>query len=693
MRKFILMNTKSENLEIIKSNCPRDCYDGCGISIEKIGGRINRVLGDETHPVSRGRLCNKCAIAYNGVWQDENERLLYPLKRIGDKGMGQFERISWDEAVDIITNRLKEDVASHGPESIIHTHYSGTLSLIALLFPMRFFLKLGASEVDPDSICNAAGHAALSLLYGESDIGFDPRTINDSNCVLIWGANPSHSGPHSHKHWFAASDAKKIVVDPLRTKTARDADYHLQLRPGTDAALAYSLLHVMQREGLFDDDFINQHTFGVEEILPVINRCTPEWGEQETGVPAALIETAARCYATGPSLLWLGQGFQRQVNGGNCMRAVGLLPAFTGNIGKAGAGFTYVTVTPALAGLDFDAMVGAQLAAAEPVSISHMDFAAQLSAPERFKSLVVWNTNPVASAPNQARLRRAMQREDLFTVVIDCFQTDSADYADIVLPAAGFLEFDDLTFSYFHYNIGVQSKAREPLGEALPNQEIFRRLASGMGYTEQALFETDEELIASMLEQMGVAGSFQEFQQKGWQPISATTVIPWADLKFPTPSGKIELASATAEEQGLPRIPRTVTDQQPDGAQFRLITPASDYRMNDSYANDPTLARNAGEAEVYIHPQDAERLEVGNGAPVTLSNENGSLELTAAIEEVSVPGVLVSYKGRWPKQETGQKNVNVLHIGQKADMAESTSVHSTMVTLSIDDLWESIGNR
>ena len=674
----------SETIEIIKSNCPRDCYDGCGISIEKINGRISRVMGDEAHPVSRGRLCNKCAIAYNGVWQDETERLLYPLKRIGKKGRGQFERISWEEAIDTISARLKYDIANHGSESILHTHYSGTLSLIALLFPMRFFLKLGASEVDPDSICNAAGHAALSLLYGESHVGFDPRTIQDSNCVLIWGANPSHSGPHSHKHWFAASKAKKIVVDPLRTNTARAADIHLQLYPGTDAALAYSLLHVMQREGLFNDNFISLHTVGSDELLPIINSCTPEWGERETGVPAALIEEAARCYAAGPSLLWLGQGFQRQLNGGNCMRAVGLLPAFTGNIGKAGAGFSYVTYTPAIAGLDFDAMAGAQLAAAEPVSISHMDFAEQLSDPDCFKSLLVWNTNPVASAPNQTRLRKALERADLFTVVIDCFQTDSADYADIVLPAAGFLEFDDLTFSYFHLNIGVQSKAREPMGESLPNQEIFRRLAKGMGYTEKELFETDEELIADMLAQMGVSDGFKGFQQRGWQSISAEPIIPWTDLQFPTASGKIELASDAAESQGLPRIPQATVDKCQNGGQLRLITPASDYRLNDSYANDPKLARNAGDARVYIHPEDAERLNVGDGAMVNLSNDCGDLNLTATIGEISVPGVLVSYKGRWPKKEEGQKNVNVLHVGQKADMAGSTSVHSTLVTLTPD---------
>ena len=428
--------------------------------------------------------------------------------------------------------------------------------------------------------------------------------------------------------------------------------------------------------------FPGQHTVGSEELFPVIRRCTPDWGKRETGVPAALIEQAAGSYAEGPSLLWLGQGFQRQLRGGNSLRAVGMLPAFTGNIGKPGTGFTYVTYTPALAGLDFDALAGTQLASTEPASVSHMDFAEQLSDPERFRSLLVWNTNLVASAPNQTLLRRALQREDLFTVVMDCFRTDSTDYADIVLPAASFLEFDDLTFSYFHFNIGVQSKVMEAMGEALPNQEIFRRLARGMGYTERELFETDEELIESMLKQMGVRGGFREFQQRGWQPISAEPMVPWADLQFPTPGGKIELASVTAETRGLPRIPQTAVAPKDNGALLRLITPASEYRMNDSYANDPTLTRHAGEPEVYIHPQDAERMGISAGEPVRLSNDGGSLRLTAIAAAIALPGVAVSYKGRWPKQEEEQKNVNALHIGQKADMVGSSSVHSTLVTLS-----------
>ncbi len=667
--------------EVIKSNCPRDCYDGCGISIEKKNGEITRVLGDDTHPISRGRLCNKCAIAYNGVWQDENARLLYPLKRTGAKGAGEFTRISWAEAIDTIAARLSADIENHGPRPVIHTHYSGTISLIALLFPMRFFLKMGAAEVDPDSICNAAGHAALTLLYGESHVGFDPRTIRDSNCVMIWGANPAHSGPHSYKNWFVESKAAKIVVDPIRSKTAASADIHLQLYPGSDAALAFSLLHAIQQQGNFNETFIDEHTLGAAEIQPLIDQCTPAWGEQQTGVPAALIEAAAQHYGAGPSLLWVGQGFQRQVNGGNCMRAVGLLPAMTGNIGKAGAGICYMTMTPALLGLDFDALAGAQLATAEPLSVSHMDFADQLADTEKFKSLLVWNTNPVASAPNQARLQSALQRDDLFTVVIDCFQTDSADYADIVLPAASFLEFNDLTFSYFHLNIGVQSKAREPLGEALPNQEIFRRLAEGMGYTEPELFVSDDELIAQLLAQMNINDSFQSFQQRGWQAVSDEPMILWEELAFPTPSGKIEIASATAEKQALPRIPHARVESKPAADELRLITPASDYRMNDSYANDPKLAQNAGDPRVHMHASDAERFKISSGDRVKLSNANGELELTATIDELAQPGLLLAYKGHWPKLQNDPKNLNTLHIGQKADMAGSTSVHSTVVSI------------
>ncbi len=668
-------------IERIRTNCPRDCYDGCGIVVERKAGAITRILGDPDHPVSRGALCQKCATAYNGVWQDERARLLSPLKRSGPKGSGRFERIGWDEALATIAAKLQDISATSGPQAILHTHYTGTLSLLAYMFPMRFFHRLGATEVEPDTICNMAGHVAWRLLYGSSYVGFDPRTAADSKCILVWGANPSHSAPHAHKHWLPESPAKVVVVDPIRTDTAAQADLHLQPFPGTDAALAFSLLHVLQRGGLFDATFIAEHTLGADELLPLIEPCTPAWGEQQTGVPAALIEQAAHVYGPGPSLLWVGQGLQRQATGGNIMRACGLLPTMTGNVGKPGAGFYYLNITPGIAGMDFDALAGAQLLTGKRSSISHMDLAERLEDAEASQALLCWNTNPAASAPQQQRLHRALSREDLFSVVVDCFPTDTTDFADIVLPAASFLEFDDLTFSYFHLNIGAQSKARQPMGESLPNQDIFRRLAKAMGFEEPALFASDQTLISQLLAEMGCNFDFAALKRKGWHPISETPMIFHADLRFETPSGKIEIASERAAKKGLPRVPQPWTDAPPQNGRLRLLTPASNWRLNDSYANDQQISQRAGHASVTLHPQDAERLGITDGVLVRLENDTGWLELIAKIEPLIPKGVAVTYKGRWPKHESDRRNINSLNPGRAADMGNSTSVHSVEVNI------------
>ena len=326
------------------------------------------------------RCARKCATAYNGVWQDEQSALtVHHSNGVAPKVRGQFERIGWDEALATIAAKLQDISATSGPQAILHTHYTGTLSLLAYMFPMRFFHRLGATEVEPDTICNMAGHVAWRLLYGSSYVGFDPRTAADSKCILVWGANPSHSAPHAHKHWLPESPAKVVVVDPIRTDTAAQADLHLQPFPGTDAALAFSLLHVLQRGGLFDATFIAEHTLGADELLPLIEPCTPAWGEQQTGVPAALIEQAAhRIRPRDRRYVWVGQGLQRQATGGNIMRACGLLPTMTGNVGKPGAGFYYLNITPGIAGMDFDALAGAQLLTGKRSSISHMDLAERL---------------------------------------------------------------------------------------------------------------------------------------------------------------------------------------------------------------------------------------------------------------------------------------------------------------------------
>ena len=254
--------------ELLRTNCPRDCYDGCGMLVRRRAGRIVNVRGDPEHPISRGALCAKCSVAYNGVWHDEEARLLRPLRRDGPKGSGAFRPVSWDEALGEAAERLGAIAERHGPASIVHTHYSGTLSVLAYRFPMRFFHRLGATEVDPDTICNMAGHVAWGLLYGTSAVGFDPRTAAESSALLIWGANPAHSAPHMHEHWLDEFPGRVVVVDPLRTETARKADLHLQPRPGSDAALAFALLHALEARGAFDEAFLRDHTVGPDELRP-----------------------------------------------------------------------------------------------------------------------------------------------------------------------------------------------------------------------------------------------------------------------------------------------------------------------------------------------------------------------------------------------------------------------------------------
>ncbi len=666
--------------EVILTTCPRDCYDACGIAVRVRDGVIDQVRGDPNHPMSRGKLCPKCATGYNNEWLNPTIRLTRPLRRVGPKGSGTFAPVSWDEAIGEIAARLRQIYATYGARTILNAHYTGTLSLLAYAFPMRFFHRLGATEVSPDSICNQAGHVALGYVYGTSDDGFDPRTARDTSCVMIWGANPAHSGPHAFEHWFHEAPGAKIVVDPLRTETAKAADLHLQPFPGSDAALAFALLHVLRREQLIDRDFVARHTVGWDELEPLLVDCTPVWGEATTGVPAASIEQAARLYGKGPSLLWLGQGLQRQPTGGNVMRACALLPAVTGNLGKPGAGFLYLNGSSVL-GVDHDYLTAAHLSQNVP-PISHMDLADCLADADRSRALLCWNINVAASGPRQRQLRQALRREDLFTVVLDLFQTDTADVADFVLPAASFLEFDDLVASYFQHTLSAQTKAAAPMGEALPNQEIVRRLARAMGYTEPELFEPDDHIIATLLRASGLVPDFAALAARGTVPATPEPIVQFAGLTFPTPSGRIEIASARAEADGYPRTPLPLADPRPASDRLRLLSPASSWTMNDSFANVAKLARRSGPPTVTLHPVDAAARGLQEGDKALLSNETDRLTLVVTLSEEIPPGVILAYKGRWPKLEVGAANVNALNDGRKTDMGESSSVHGVEVAVT-----------
>lgn len=675
-----------KNVQTVLTTCPKDCYDACGIAVVVIDGVISNVRGDPDHPVSRGKLCKKCSIAYNGVWRDPDARITEPLRRIGPKGSGakgnnQFESISWEEAIDIITQRFKKIIRDHGANTILNTHYTGTFAMIGFHFPMRFFNRLGATEVNPDSICNLAGHIALDYVYGTSLDGFDPRTAKNSNCIVIWGANPSACAPHIDQHWLNGTNAKVIVVDPIRTPTAVNADLHLQLYPGSDAALAYGIMYVLNRDGLLDKTFIDTYTSGFAQLLPVIESFTLEKSAELTGVPVSLIEEMATTYAKGPSLLWFGQGFQRQARGGNAMRAGSLLPALTGNIGKPGAGFLYLNGL-GNRNIDDSYLLGSNLAKDDVASISHMDLVDNLEDKNKSQALFCWNINNVASNPDQARLKQALCREDLFTVVADIFPTDTTDYADIVLPAASFLEADDLFASYFYHSLSAQVKVTEPMGDSLPNSEIFRKLAKAMGFEEQELYESDHEIIEHVLNESKTGETFASLSAKGTISMSEQAVVQFADLKFPTSDGKIHLASTEAEADGHPLVPEPHADARPVNDRLRLLSPASPWLLNDSFANDPKIEKQLGEASVTINPKDAASRDLTEGQTVILHNKTGKLTVKLVLDNDIPIGVALSHKGRWPKRQPDGANVNVLNPGLKSDMGESTSVHGVEVEIS-----------
>ena len=669
------------SIERILTTCPRDCYDACGIEVIKRDGVIEQVKGDPAHPVARGKLCRKCATGYNGVWRDPDARLHTPLVRSGPKGTGAFEPITWNQAMSTVAENLGRVIDEHGAGAILSAHYSGTLSLLAYHFPSRLLGYLGATEVDPDSVCNKAGHVALDYVYGTSLVGFDPRSAREARCIMVWGANPSTSAPHADEHWLAEAPGTVVVIDPIRTPTAARADIHLQLFPGSDGALAFALLNVLLRDGFVDLNFVHQHTVGWKELEALVRPCTPEWGERFTDVPASLIERAARAYGEGPSLLWFGQGFQRQRFGGNAMRAAAMLPAVTGHVGKPGAGFLYLQGAESR-GVDESYLAGSHLARSPRPVISQMDLASVLEDSDRSRAFVCWNINVAASSPEQSRLRRALAREDLFTVVVDLFATDTTEFADIVLPAASFLEFDDVVLSYFDLTISAQVKATEPVGDSLPNQEIFRRLARAMGFTQPELFETDRDVIDRVLAGTGLGIDFAGLAERGTVSFGDEAIVQFPDLAFPTPSGRIEIASEQAERDGHARVPKPTAEERPSPGRFRLLSPASPWLLNDSFANDERIARRLGSAWVAMHPDDAKERGLAEGDEVQLSNETGQIRMRLRVSDEVRRGVVLSPKGRWPKREPDGANINVLNRGEKADMGGSTAVHSLEVAVS-----------
>lgn len=671
------------NKEFIKTTCPRDCYDACGITVVRENGEITKVMGDKDHHRTHGALCGKCSIAYNGIWLNKECRLKKPLKRINSKGLApEFIETTWDEALNSIAKKLKSTIQSHGPKSIIHTHYTGTCSMIAGNVPNRFFNKIGATEIDPDTVCNKAGHEALRLTFGSSISGFDPRTASQTNCLIVWGANPSASAPHMHQYWLpeVKQHAKLIVIDPIKHNTAKLADLHLQLRPGTDAALAFGILNILIRDELINEKFIADNTLGWPDIQHEILESTPEKVSAITNVAIADIELAAKWYGEGLSMLWMGQGVQRQATGGNITRAIALLPIATGNIGKPGTGLLYMNSFPAR-GIDTDWLNGTALHKSEAHSVSHMDLVKLLRDESKSQVLFTWNNNIAASSPQQSQLRNALSRANLFHIALDIFPTDTTNFADYVLPAASFLEFDDLLLSYFDYTVSAQVKVAEPLGDSLPNQEIFRRLSKSMGFDDAALIESDESMIENMLGQLKMSISFNSLAKIGTTFWQLEPVIHFADKVYDTPSGKIEISSETWVAAGTSKAPSAQADSKTTLGKFRILSPADSWLMNSSYGNDKKIIRQLGQQTAWISQRSMDENNLKSGDMVLLKNATGELKLRVDISEDVPEQVILLPKGRWPSIDKASANVNILNPGEKCDLAESCAVHNIEVSI------------
>src|SRR5258706_1400261 len=546
--------------ETVRVACPHDCPDTCAMLVTVEEGKATKIQGDPQAPFTEGTLCTKVSHYLERTYSPD--RLQYPMKRVGRKGEGKFQRISWDEALDEIAAKLKA-AAAENPETILPLSYAGTMGMVQYSsMDRRLFHKLGATQLDR-TLCSSAGKYGLKATLGGS-VGMDPERFDEAQLIILWGANPIVSNLHLWGRVQAAKrrGAKVIAIDPYRSLSAEKCTQHVALLPGTDGALALGMMHVLVRDKLVDREYIERHTIGYDALAQrALAEYPPARVAQLCGVEASVIEQLARDYATlKPAAIRLNYGMQRHAGGGIAARTIACLPALIGAWRDPAGGI--VLSTSDFYGFDHAALERPDLLGGrQPRVINHSQVGDALTgAKPPVRVTVVYNNNPVAVCPESDKVIAGFSREDLFTVVIEHFQTDTADYADIVLPATTQLEHLDVHKSYCHLYVLANNPAIAPLGEALPNSEIFRLLAKAMGFTE-ACFNDSDETIA----QAAVAKDwdFNAVRAAGWKRVGVPTgVARFANGGFDTPSGKVEFFSARARELGLGPLPDYIAPQE-----------------------------------------------------------------------------------------------------------------------------------
>jgi anaerobic selenocysteine-containing dehydrogenase len=694
----------------VRAACAHDCPDTCAMLVTVEDGKATEVRGDPDHPFTRGGLCVKVNNYQDKVYSAD--RLLHPMRRSGPKGSGEFEQISWDDALDEIAGRFKATIAQHGPESIMPVSYLGTQGILnGLNVGDPFFNALGAT-ITERTYCDSGACTAYTMTIGAT-AGVDPESLVHSRYIIIWACNMLSTNLHLWPFVAEAQrrGAKVVVIDPMRHRTAKHADWHIPIRPGTDGALALAMMHVIINEGLTDEAYVRDHTVGYADLAERVQQYTPEWAEGETGIPAEDIRTLSREYATSePSMIRIGVAIERHAGGGQTVRAIACLPALVGAWRKVGGGLLQLPLWAFP--VNWGALMHPELATPGTRVINQFQLGLALTGEMQLdppvNALMVYNSNPLVVCPDQDKLVAGLSREDLFTVVSDHFLTDTARYADIVLPATTQLEQHDIMFSWGHFYVSLNTPAVEPLGEAVSNTELFRRLAARMGLTDPCFTRTDAQMMAEAFDWSAPAMegiTLESLRETGWARLNLPgpdEFAPHAGGNFPTPSGKTEFRSSIAETAGnfvvplfrqgcdefqaggeVDPLPYYIRPRGSGDAGYPLnhISPKSHAFLNSSAGDQPKQLSVQGEQTVIMHPRDAGERGIISGQYVRVFNERGRYTARAKVSPDIAVGVVISPMGGWRKNARDESTVNAVNPVVFADLGNAPTFSDSRVEI------------
>jgi len=679
-------------------------------------GRAIEVSGNPDHPFTRGGLCVKVNNYTDRVYSPD--RVLYPLRRSGPKGSGKFERISWSLALEEISTRFKQIIAEYGSQTILPYSYLGTEGLLnGLNVGDAFFNKLGAS-ISERTFCDSGACTAYIMTLGPTS-GVDPESLVHSKYIILWACNPISTNLHL---WPFIAEAQKrgakvVVIDPVRSRTAQKADWHIPIRPGTDAALALGMMHVVIAENRVDLDYVEKYAVGYEKLKERASRYTPDYVSEITGIPAEDIQKLAREYASNqPAVIRIGVAIERHRGGGQTVRALACLPALVGAWRNPGGGFLQMPLWAFP--IKWEVLMRPDFIQPGTRVINQYKLGqaltGELPLDPPIKALFVYNSNPAVVSAEQDKVVQGLAREDIFTVVSEQFLTDTANFADIVLPATTQLEQFDLMFSWGHHYLTLNQPAVAPLGEAVPNVELFRRLASCMSFEDASFQLSDEQ---RMLEAMDWSApvlqgiTLEQLKREGFMRLnlpSPDEYAPHAEGNFPTPSGKCEFVASMAAagnfvlplfRQGSNEFqPGEPVDSVPDYLPPRespytnptrarryplnLLSPKSHAFLNSSYGNLPAQLRVAGEQHLIIHEKDAVQRGISDGQLVRIFNDRGSCEATARVRDTVMPGVIVVPMGYWRTLSPSHTTINALNSSAFADLGNAPAFSDTLVEVA-----------